>query len=50
MSDFYKVEAWSQDGVRIEALPYAGNNLRKAQEIDHPVACCRGGRMNRQGW
>jgi hypothetical protein len=33
VSDFYKVEAWSQDGVRIEALPYAGNNLRKAQEI-----------------
>jgi hypothetical protein len=28
--NFYKVEAWSRDGTRIE---YAGNNLRKAQEI-----------------
>ena len=31
--NFYKVEAWSRDGMRIDALLYAGNNLRKAQEI-----------------
>ncbi len=31
--NFYKVEAWSGDGNRIDALLYAGNNLRKAQEI-----------------
>jgi hypothetical protein len=31
--NFYKVEAWSRDGNRIDALLYAGNNLRKAQVI-----------------
>ena len=31
--NFYKVEAWSRDGMRVDALLYAGNNLRKAQEI-----------------
>jgi hypothetical protein len=31
--NFYKVEAWSRDGVRIDALLYAGNNLRNAQKI-----------------
>ena len=25
--NFYKVEAWSQDGMRIDALLYAGNHL-----------------------
>ena len=31
--NFYKVEAWGRDGIRIDALLYAGNNLSKAQEI-----------------
>ena len=31
--NFYKVEAWSRDGMRIDALLYAGNNLDKAREI-----------------
>jgi hypothetical protein len=31
--NFYKVEAWSQDGMRIDALLYAGNSLDKAREI-----------------
>jgi hypothetical protein len=30
--NFYKVEAWSRDGMRIDALLYAGNNLDKARE------------------
>jgi hypothetical protein len=31
--NFYKVEAWSLDGMRIDALLYAGNSLDKAREI-----------------
>ena len=31
--NFYKVEAWSRDGMRIDALLYAGNNLDNAQKI-----------------
>jgi hypothetical protein len=31
--NFYKVEAWSRDGMRIDALLYAGSNLDKAREI-----------------
>jgi hypothetical protein len=31
--NFYKVEAWSRDGIRIDALLYAGNNLDRAREI-----------------
>jgi hypothetical protein len=31
--NFYKVEAWSRDGMRIDAMLYAGNNRAKAQEI-----------------
>ena len=31
--NFYKVEAWSQDGMRIDALLYAANHLDKAGEI-----------------
>jgi hypothetical protein len=27
--NFYKVEAWSRDGMHIDALLYAGNNLDK---------------------
>jgi hypothetical protein len=30
---FYKVEQWSRDGMRVERLLYAGNNLAKAQDI-----------------
>ena len=31
--NFYKVEASSRDGTRIDALLYAGNNLRKVRGI-----------------
>ena len=31
--NFYKVEKWTQDGMRVDSLLYAGNNLNKAQEI-----------------
>ena len=31
--NFYKVEKWSRDGLRIEQLLYAGNNLDKARRI-----------------
>jgi hypothetical protein len=31
--NFYKVEAWSRDGMHICALLYAGNNLDNAREI-----------------
>jgi hypothetical protein len=31
--NFYKVEAWSRNGVHIIALLYAGNNLDKAREV-----------------
>ena len=31
--NFYKVEKWTQDGMRVDSLLYAGNNLSKAQEI-----------------
>ena len=50
--NFYKVEAWSREGMRIDALLYAGSNLDKAREIfvttikhrpgikaDHPPVC-----------
>ena len=31
--NFYKVEKWTRDGMRVDSLLYAGNNLSKAQEI-----------------
>jgi hypothetical protein len=31
--NFYKVEAWPRDGQQVDHLLYAGNNLRRAQEI-----------------
>ena len=31
--NFYKVEKWSRDGLRVMMLPYAGNNLDKARRI-----------------
>jgi hypothetical protein len=29
----YKVEKWSRDGLRVEFMLYAGNNLDKARRI-----------------
>jgi hypothetical protein len=31
--NFYKVEEWSRDGLRVELMLYAGNNLNKARRI-----------------
>jgi hypothetical protein len=31
--NFYKVEKWSRDGLRVEPMLYAGNNLDKARRI-----------------
>ena len=31
--DFYKVEKWMRDGMKVDSLLYAGNNLDKAREI-----------------
>ncbi len=31
--NFYKVEKWSRDGLRVELMIYAGNNLDKARRI-----------------
>jgi hypothetical protein len=31
--NFYKVEAWSRDGMRLDALLYAGSSLDMAREI-----------------
>jgi hypothetical protein len=31
--NFYKVEKWSNDGMKIERMLYAGNNLDKAREL-----------------
>jgi len=31
--NFYKVEKWSGDGLRVELVLYAGNNLDKARRI-----------------
>ncbi len=31
--NFYKVEKWSRDGLRVMMLLYAGNNLDKARRI-----------------
>jgi hypothetical protein len=30
---FYKVEQWTRDGMHVERLLYAGNNLSKAEDI-----------------
>ena len=29
--DFFKVEKWTVDGLRVDSLLYAGNNLGKAR-------------------
>ena len=31
--NFYKVEKWSKDGLHVEAMIYAGNNLDKARTL-----------------
>jgi hypothetical protein len=31
--NFYKVEKWSRDGLRVELMLYAGSNLDKARRI-----------------
>ena len=31
--NFYKVEQWTRDGMEVERLLYAGNNLAKAEDI-----------------
>jgi hypothetical protein len=31
--NFYKVERWSLDGLRVELMLYAGNSLAKARQI-----------------
>jgi hypothetical protein len=31
--NFYKVEKWTRDGMKVDSLLHAGNNLSKAQEI-----------------
>jgi hypothetical protein len=31
--NFYKVEKWTLDGMRLDSLLYASKNLSKAQEI-----------------
>ena len=33
MRNFYKVEKWTRDGMRVDSLLHAGNNLSKAQEV-----------------
>jgi hypothetical protein len=30
---FYKVEKWTKDGMQVDRLLYAGNNLTKARDI-----------------
>jgi hypothetical protein len=40
--NFYKVEAWSQDGMRIDALQYAGNHLvRREKSLSRPLSIGR---------
>jgi hypothetical protein len=31
--NYYKVEKWTQDGMKVDSLLYAGDNLDKAREI-----------------
>jgi len=31
--NFYKVEKWSKDGIRVVELPFAGTSLDKARPI-----------------
>ena len=38
--NFYKVEKWSRDGLRVELMLYAGNNLAPTPAIAEPGARC----------
>jgi hypothetical protein len=31
--DFYKVEKWTMDGLKVDSLLYAGNDLGKARDV-----------------
>ena len=31
--NFYKVEKWTWDGMKVDSLLYAGNNLDKARDV-----------------
>ena len=31
--NFYKVEKWTRDGMKVDSLLYAGNNLDKARDV-----------------
>jgi hypothetical protein len=31
--NFYKVEKWTRDGMKVDSLLYAGDNLSKVQEV-----------------
>jgi hypothetical protein len=31
--NFYKVEKWTKDNMKVDRLLYAGNNLEKAREL-----------------
>ena len=31
--NFYKVEKWTKDGMKVDSLLYAGNSLSKAREV-----------------
>jgi hypothetical protein len=31
--NFYKLEKWTKDGMKVERLLYAGNNLDKARKL-----------------
>jgi hypothetical protein len=33
MRNFFKVEQWTRDGMAVDRLLYAGNNLAKAEDI-----------------
>ena len=42
--NFYKVERWTKDGLHIDDLLYAGNNLERAREIFTAATKTRPGR------
>ena len=31
--NFYKVEKWTRDGMKVDSLLYAGNSLDKARDV-----------------
>ena len=31
--NFYKVEKWTKDGIKVDRMLYAGSNLEKAREL-----------------